>query len=536
MMTPKLRKRKRLLQTILLSLILFVLVFFFFSLFRFLIFRFFDFQLVSDDVRVLLASVVLAVLFYKPLDYLLFLFLKDDFFQGSSYDFSTLAQIARSSHGLLSTKEIANLIVNTFVETWNVPCASVFVFNRQNTKTYQIASAFGFKSNNWKALELKEGNVLVELLKVRKFPIDRERVTKSFSWQEANQLTHEFERLEAQLVVPVFFQGHLIGMINLNWQQATHRLHQNVLKSFSEFSDEIGPTLHGALEYEKIEADYEALVRMRSDFLYRAQHLAIAELAVGLAHEIHNPLTVISGKAQVLLLKRDQLAYDEYVEDVLKTIVKQTKRAADITRKLLMFSDARDSVTEPIDFESLINDTVALLSYQVSLEQIQVVKRFAKTLPKWVGNMTKLREAFLNLFLNAVQAIGAKGLIQVSTQYKKEDDLIEIQILDSGDGIREEDLAKVFQPFFTTREGATGLGLFVTQQIICSYRGTIRAERNRDRGTSFVIELPCEQTFKSVQVTSQKEIPVSSGDLDESGDISNPTVGDSGVEVGPNFF
>ena len=244
--------------------------------------------------------------------------------------------------------------------------------------------------------------------------------------------------------------------------------------------------------FEELRGSNQELMKIQSNFLQSNQHSAIAQLASGIAHEIHNPLTIISGKAQILLLKRDKMTYDEQVEEVLKTIVKQTKRAADITRKLLMFSDSHQSVKEPIDLETVVNDTVALLSYQVSLDQIQVIKRFEHPIPRWLGNVAELREAFLNLFLNAVQAVGTKGIVQVTVRYRKEDRVIELRISDTGPGILESDLPKVFHPFFTTRQEAAGLGLFVTQQIVHKYNGLIRAESKIGEGAAFVVELPCE--------------------------------------------
>jgi len=232
-------------------------------------------------------------------------------------------------------------------------------------------------------------------------------------------------------------------------------------------------------------------MKIQSHLIHSAQHSAIAQLATGLAHEIHNPLTIISGKAQILLLKRDKIAFDDQVSDVLKTIVKQTKRAADITRKLLMFSDSHKSIKELVDLEMVVHDTIALLSYQVSLDQIQVVKRFEPSIPKLSGNKAELREAFLNVFLNAVQAIGTKGNIEIRLRLRKEQNAIELSVRDSGCGISEEDLPKVFHPFFTTREGTSGLGLFVTQQIVHGYGGSIRVESMIRQGTTFYINLPC---------------------------------------------
>ncbi len=486
-----LRKRKRVLKSLILTAILFLLVFFFYSFFRFLAFQLFHFDLSSHDVTVLLLSVVFASLVYKPIDYLVLILFKDVIFRSHIRDYSVLMHLARSLAGVLDQTELANLIVNTFGEALHLRMASILIYDKSKD-VCRIVSAFGFKPSLWRNFELSINSLLIELLRTQNMPLERERIVHSFSWQEANQLRHDFEQLHASCVVPLVFQDELIGSINLTPKAGSKSFTSQEVKSFFEFAREAAAAFRNAALFDELRESNQELMKIQSGFLHSAQHSAIAQLATGIAHEIHNPLTIISGKAQILLLKRDKIAYDEQVEDVLKTIVKQTKRAADITRKLLMFSESRKSVRELVDFETVVNDTIALLSYQVSLDQIQVIKRFERPIPKWFGNIVELREAFLNLFLNAVQAIGTKGTVQVTVRYRKQDGVIELRVSDSGPGIPGADLVKVFHPFFTTRQGASGLGLFVTQQIIHGYHGSVRAESKFGEGATFIIELPCE--------------------------------------------
>ena len=469
--------------------VLFALVFFFFSLFRFLDLHFFHSNLFSNEVIILALAVFLASLVYKPLDHLVLLFFKDVLFRSYVIDHSVLAQLAKSLTSVLDKSELANLIVNTLGEVLPIRTASILLMD-QASKTYKLVSTYGWKPSAWKNVGLGPNSLIIELLKAHQLPFEREKVAHSFSWQEANQLTHDFELLHASCVVPLIFQNDLIGSVNLTPLAAAKRFNSQELRSFAEFGREAAAAFRNASLFDELKESNRQLMEIQSRFLHSAQHSAISQLAAGIAHEIHNPLTIISGKAQILLLKRDKIAYDKQVEEVLKTIVKQTKRAADITRKLLMFSESRKSVKEPVDLESVINDTIALLSYQVSLDQIQVLKHFEPPLPKWFGNINELREAFLNIFLNAVQAIGTKGTIDISVRYRNSDQVIELKVSDSGPGIEKEHVAKIFHPFFTTREGACGLGLFVTQQIIHSYHGVVRAESELGRGTTLIVELP----------------------------------------------
>ena len=490
MVNLHLRKRKRFLKRLILVTILFILAFFLYSFLRFLAFRLFHYDFSSHDVAILGLSVLLVSFVYKPIDHLVLLFFKEVLFKYNMRDYSVLTHLGRVLTGVLDRTELANLIVNTFGEALHVRTASVLIYDKSK-EVYRIESAFGLKPSVWRRIELSPHCLLIELLRVHKAPVERERVMHSFSWQEANQLLHDCEQLHASCIIPLIFQEELIGSINLMPKTTVKSFMPQEVKSFFEFAREIAGAFRNASLFDELRQSNQELMKIQSGFLHSTQHSAIAQLATGIAHEIHNPLTIISGKAQILLLKRDKIAYGEQVEEVLKTIVKQTKRAADITRKLLMFSESHQAVKEPIDFEAVVNDTVALLSYQVSLDQIEVIKHFERPIPKWLGNVGELREAFLNLFLNAVQAIGTKGTVQVSVRYRKQDQLIELKVSDSGPGIPEANLSKVFQPFFTTRQGASGLGLFVTQQIIHGYHGLIRAESRPGEGAVFVVELPC---------------------------------------------
>ena len=491
-----LRKRKRLLKNFILTILLFVLVFFFYSLIRLLTFRLFQYDLSAHDIVALFLSIALVSVFYKPADHLVQVLFKDIIFRSYVRDHSALAQLSRSLTTVLDQTELGNLIVNTFAEALYLRTASVLLYDKTKEQ-FRVISAFGLKPSTWRNLALSPNCLLFELLRTRKIPLERERIVHSFSWQEANELRHDFELLHASYVIPLFFQTDLIGSINLTPQAGAKVLTPQELKSFFEFAKEAAQAFRTAALFDELRESNRELMKIQSSFLHSAQHAAIAQLATGIAQEIHNPLTIISGKAQILLLKRDKIAYDKQVEEVLKTIVKQTKRAADITRKLLMFSESHKSAKELIDFETIVNDTIALLSYQVSLDQIQVVKQFDHPIPKWYGNIGELREIFLNLFLNAVQAIGTKGAVQVTVRYQKSEDVIELRVSDSGAGIPESDLAKVFQPFFTTRTGASGLGLFVTQQILQGYGGFIRVESKPTEGATFIIELPCKSKNSS---------------------------------------
>lgn len=483
------RKRKRLLKRLILVAVIFPLVLFLHALTQFLVMRFLRYDLAASPFLTLAIVVFFVTSLYKPVDYLVVTLMKHFLFKSHIAGQMALSQLARESIAILDQHELANMIVNTFGETFGVHSASVLIFDKSKS-AYRMIAAFGLNPAAWRNLQLEAQNPLIAFLRARKVSLDQEQVKKLFGWQEANKLIRVFEELHAFCVIPLMFEEELLGTINLRPRTGIKMFSPQEIRAFADFAGEIALIFRNALLMEEVKRSNQELMRIQSDLLRSTQRSAIEHLATGIAHEIHNPLTIISGKAQVLLLKRDQKNYDAQVEEVLKTIVKQTKRAADITRKLLMFSESQRSVKELVDLELVVNDTIALLSYQVSLDQIQVIKRFEHPMPKFEGNVGELREAFLNLFLNAVQAIGKRGTIEVTGRLREQDRIFEFRISDTGPGIPEANLSKLFHPFFTTRPEGTGLGLFVSQQIIHGYHGSIHAESAPSEGSTFVVELP----------------------------------------------
>jgi two-component system, NtrC family, sensor kinase len=131
----------------------------------------------------------------------------------------------------------------------------------------------------------------------------------------------------------------------------------------------------------------------------------------------------------------------------------------------------------------------------------------AGSIPPFYANVHELREVFLNLILNAVQSIGSKGTIHCEINYRLSDQIIEVSVADTGRGISSEHIDKLFNPFFTTRPDAVGLGLFVTKQIVHRYGGSIRVESRAGQGSLFIVQFPYLESTATVR--AQKETSLS---------------------------
>ncbi len=488
-LTPHLRKRKRIFKRVLDILLLGFCTYGLYFIFDTAAYHLFKSTLFRETLPAIIFSVLIVGLLFKPVDYIVFGFLKKFFFRRTDQHVFVLAKLSRDIMSVLDLEELSNMVVQTLGEILHVKTASLLVYN-QNEGVYGIVSAFGIPEAQYQNISLAVDRPIIDTLRNYGVPIVREKIRKLFPWQGANQLVTEFEMLQAFCVIPMIHNDQLIGSLNLGRRSSVKTFSEADIKFLGEFAKDIAPVVRNAIMVEELKRANQDLAQVQTELIQSTRLSAIEQLATGLAHEIHNPLTIISGKAQVLLLKKDKKGYDDKVEEVLKTIVKQTKRAADITRKLLMFSGGKSASSEPISFETLINDTVALVSYQTELDDIRVIKQIDHNLPVYYGNVSAFREIFLNLLLNAVQAVGKSGTIQTGVSYKTPERMIEIRVADTGVGIPEENLRQLFNPFFTTRKDATGLGLFVTQQIVHRYDGSIRIESKPGNGTVVIVQLP----------------------------------------------
>jgi signal transduction histidine kinase len=228
-------------------------------------------------------------------------------------------------------------------------------------------------------------------------------------------------------------------------------------------------------------------IRLEDQLVQTEKLTSIGLLAAGIAHEVNTPLAVISSYSQML---RKEISPEDSRYRLLEKITKQTFRASEIVNSLLNFS--RTSATEfnEIDIHQVISETLSLLEHQFKTARIHVERELRADCPMTYGNAGKLQQVFLNLFVNARDAMPSGGELRILTD--SFDSKIEILVQDTGIGISRENVKKIYDPFFTTKAAGkgTGLGLSVSYGIIQEHAGNISVESKPGVGTSFKLELP----------------------------------------------
>ncbi len=220
--------------------------------------------------------------------------------------------------------------------------------------------------------------------------------------------------------------------------------------------------------------------------LRRADRLsALGELSAGMAHEIRNPLGSIKGAVEIL---KDDYRPDNAKYEFIQILLKETDRLNRIVQEFLGFARPKQPEFRQTDVNEAIESVLTLTAQEARKAGVKVEKRLDQSIGKRSLDGGLLKQAFLNLILNAVQAMPRGGVLTVESALKG--GMIEVKIADTGVGISEENRKKLFSPFFTTKKNGTGLGLAITYRIVENHRGRIDVVSEPGKGATFTVKIP----------------------------------------------
>jgi len=216
---------------------------------------------------------------------------------------------------------------------------------------------------------------------------------------------------------------------------------------------------------------------------------SLGQLAAGVAHEINNPLGGILIDASLILEELDE---DSLIKNDIQNIIIDTHRCKDIVKNLLAYSRQTEMKRELFNTNDVIEQTLSFLGHHALLQNITINKEFSTSMLMCEGDKNQLVQVFTNIIINAAHAITGKGDITIRTSREKPKGKIYIEFSDTGCGIPEVVLPRIFDHFFTTKEEGkgTGLGLGTVKSIIEKHRGKIKVKYTCPQGTTFLIELP----------------------------------------------
>lgn len=245
---------------------------------------------------------------------------------------------------------------------------------------------------------------------------------------------------------------------------------------------------HDLRETLKMEAELE---KTQVQLLQAEKMSSLGELAAGVAHQLNNPLGGITLYSQLILEDYDLL--EDARKDMFR-ILEDAKRCSDIVKELLTFSRKTGNEMHPQNINKMLSDTLYLLENQTLFQNIEIQKSFDSELPLVPVDIQQIKHVFMNILLNAADAMGGQGKLSLFTRLEASNKQVVVIIKDTGPGIPEDVLLKIFDPFFTTKDQGkgTGLGLSLAYRIVQDHGGKLSAESRVGKGAEFIIELKLE--------------------------------------------
>ena len=308
----------------------------------------------------------------------------------------------------------------------------------------------------------------------------------------------------SELCVPLKDGERVIGLMDIE-SSSKNAFGQNDFMALESLAGILSSVISNADQYQRSQETVRTLRQTQQELqtrieaqleaerrLIQAEKLAaVGEMAAGIAHELNNPLTTVTGFTELVL---DDLPEDAESRPDLELVLREAKRARDVVRRLLDFSRRSESERTRVDLNELLDDVLSLTNHLMHTSGVQLEASLGKNLP-WVSvDRNQMKQVFLNLLHNALQAMPTGGQLFIRTGARQRGGRkwVTASIRDTGAGITPEHKERIFEPFFTTRssQGGTGLGLSVTYGIITDHGGEIDVESEVDCGTNFTVWLP----------------------------------------------
>jgi signal transduction histidine kinase len=385
-------------------------------------------------------------------------------------------EFAESLNLIEDFDQIALNLLGTIKEAVTVDRLAFFVQDADRGQ-FRVGASFGYAPPDLRGISLSGEDRLSKWLKVNKTYLDVRARPEVFSFLEERE-KDVLRRLALALCFPVLSMNRLIGILGIGEKPSGAAWSAEETAFLDSLMPQAGIALENALLYKEQRERYRRMLR--------ADRLAtIGELAAGAAHEIRNPLTSIKSSLQYL----ESRCREETEKQLLGVALRETDRIDETLAALLSFSRPTEIRKEPCNLVGLLEESAALVSLQARAKGVEVRTSFPPVPIIVDADGSQLKQVFLNVFLNAVQAMEGGGTLSVEA-LRHENGRPLIRVMDTGPGIPEEALEKVFDPFFTTKKGGTGLGLSICYTIVKAHGGEIEIRSRPGEGTTVLVSLP----------------------------------------------
>jgi len=393
--------------------------------------------------------------------------------------YEVFEEIVTVVHSSMSVRKVLDLIVWKVSEILQAKGTILRILNLEKNEL-ELWAAYGLSEEYLSKGPVSSSKMIMELYQKNRISIIDD------IWKDPRvQYPQEAwdEGITTILDLPITLQEHLIGIIRIFFSELK-KFSPEVQDFLVAVSRQCASALERARLFEEQRTRYEQLV------VHTERLSALGKMAAGIAHEINNPLT---GILLYSTSARKDINEDGPVKECLDIVIRETIRCRDIIQNLLEFAREKQPKRSPTNINSILDRTLALLDNLFLINRIKLAKNLQWGLPDCFVDGNQMEQVFLNLVLNAVEAIEHNGKITVRTRFNPDFNCIIVEVEDTGCGIPHDILPRIFEPFVSTKPAGHGLGLSVAYGIIKSHGGELKAFSSRGEGTRFIVELPIYQ-------------------------------------------
>jgi two-component system NtrC family sensor kinase len=468
----------------------------------------------GDPFVLSLVLALVIVLLFNPLRRQVQGLIDRLFFRGR-YDYrQLLREISGRMASLLSLSQIRELLIVAITDALQVEKVILVMVEGDGMRRYDNGTADGA------GVEVLQGEIapLIGYLEREKTPLGRsDAERRAMGVEEREKVARIFDRLGIVLCIPLPSPDGLAGLIAIGQKRSGELFVEEDIELLTTIANQTAMAIRNAKSYEALEAlnrDLEQRVAKRTAALREAlaqkertqeqlisseSLAAIGQLVAGTAHELNNPIagamSLVENSVETIEGENAHLENREEILDDLRFSIGELRRAGTIIRSLLDLSRQTQTYVEPVDLNRAIDDALRILYNQYKKQSVDIEKDYGDV-PAVEGNFANLGQVLLNIIKNALQALpDGNGQVFLTTRYQTGTDTVAFECRDTGAGIPASSLKDIFKPFFTTKSvgRGTGLGLYISHEIIRRHDGQIRVASEEGRGTVVTVEIPCRR-------------------------------------------
>lgn len=401
------------------------------------------------------------------------------------FDLYTIFEISRHLNTVLNIDDLLDAIILTIIGQMGINGAAIFVRSQKGEDRYELARYRGIALQHDVDFSMShEGPLIAYISKEQNRAYDFAEIEADLKECEDVRV---LASLECKLLIPMSLKNEICGLLLVTSKISKTSFFEDDKDFLLILANQLAVSVENAHLFDREKTAYEELRKTQKQLIQSEKLAALGQLSARVAHEVNNPLGIIKNYLELLGIETAQSdSGTEYIGIVREEVDRITR----IVKQLLNLHRPDAGEMKKTDVKQVLEETLLLVTKQLEERNIEIVRQYRADSSLVKASAAQIKQVFLNLIMNSSDFMPGGGTITVTLETGG-DDLI-MRFEDTGEGIPEDDLPNVFEPFFTARkeDSGTGLGLTICENIVTKHGGSIRAGNREDGGCVFTISLP----------------------------------------------